>query len=174
MRRRRSRRPEAPGVDMELTPMIDVVFNLLVFFMLQRLVVPEGVIHAYLPKQGTGNARFETCDVQDVRIKLLWHDAQGKATEGPGGHAVLKLGGDVLARAGELEGPGALSHPGWAELGRKLEELRALYRGPSRSGLPVVIDARKEVPTQLVILALNEAVRAGIRDVTFAAPSRPF
>jgi hypothetical protein len=37
----------------------------------------------------------------------------------------------------------------------------------------VIIDARDEVPTQLVISALNEVVRAGVQDVRFAAPSRP-
>ena len=43
-------------------------------------------------------------------------------------------------------------------------------KGTSEQGLPVIIDARKEVPTRFVVLVLNEVVRAGITDVTFAAP----
>ena len=39
---------------------------------------------------------------------------------------------------------------------------------------PVIIDARKQVPTKYVIATLNEVVRAGIQDVTFAAPEIPY
>ena len=89
---RARRKMEMDEVELELTPMIDVVFNLLIFFMLQKFQTTEGIIQAYLPKQaGKGDGARLTC-VLDVRVKCLWVDAAGKPVTGPGGHAVLELG----------------------------------------------------------------------------------
>ena len=166
--------PQADALHMELTPMIDIVFNLLIFFMLQKFQTTEGIIQAYLPKQaGKGDGARLTC-VLDVRVKCLWVDAAGKPVTGPGGHAVLELGDVPLSQPGELDGPGLTQHPAWAQLSERLERIKASYIGGAPSGLPVIIDARPEVPTQVVVLALNEVVRAGIQDVRFAAPEKPY
>jgi len=171
---RKRKLPEQDGVEMELTPMIDIVFNLLIFFMLQKFQTTEGVIKAYLPKS-KGKGEVATTLVQDVRVKCLWVDASGRRVRGPdGGHAVLKLGDVQLNRPGELDGADYAEHPAWGDLGRRLERLAGDYVGPSRRGLPVIIDARPEVPTRIVVLALNEVVRAGVEDVSFAAPELPY
>ncbi|MCW8139065.1 MAG: biopolymer transporter ExbD [Planctomycetota bacterium] len=165
--RRRSRRGELDDVRPDLAPMIDIVFNLLVFFMCAtKLRTVEGFIRAYLPKD-RGLAGGATRPLEDARLKLLWLDAHGSPSEGDGGHVVLALGAHRLNAPGDLDGPRAAHHPAWRDLHGRLLELQA---AAADGALPVIIDARPQVPTQHVVSALNEVVRAGLTDVTFAAP----
>ena len=47
------RRPALPGVKLDMTPMIDIVFQLLIFFVLTfRIVEEEGQFDLSLPKRG--------------------------------------------------------------------------------------------------------------------------
>lgn len=166
----RRRRPEELHVDKaDLTPMIDVVFNLLVFFMCAtKLRTVEGAITAYLPKGlGLLGGAAQDVRINDVRVKLLWHDAQGRETQADDGHVVVALGAHRFNAPGDLEGLRAPLHPVWRDLHAKLVEIRSTTDVPD---LPVIIDARPQVPTQHVVSALNEVIRAGLKDVRFAAP----
>lgn len=158
--------------ELDLTPMIDIVFLLLIFFMTAtKFRTPEGVIEAFLPKDKGQAAGTPKIDLNEIRIKLLWYDASGSPTKGDEGFVVLKVGDEVFNSVGDFnrETYSSLSSV-WANLGSKLSEFKDGYKGSSEKGLPVIIDARKQVPTKYVISALNEVVRAGIQDVTFAAP----
>ncbi len=57
------------GIRLDMTPMVDIVFQLLIFFMLAaRFRSEEGKLVAHLPKdrgQGTGTP---TIDLQEVRV----------------------------------------------------------------------------------------------------------
>jgi biopolymer transport protein ExbD len=172
-KKKRGTRFESEEVELDLTPMIDIVFNLLIFFMCAtKFRTPEGMIEAFLPKDKGQAAGTPQIDLNEIRIKLLWYDASGRPTKAEdGGHVVLKVGDDVYNNAGDFE---SMRYPEtsevWASLGAKLIEFKAGYKGSGKKGLPVIIDARKQIPTKFVISALNEVVRAGISDVTFAAP----
>ena len=164
---------EADEVSLDLTPMIDIVFNLLIFFMCAtKFRTPEGMIESYLPKNRGQAAGTPQIDLNDVRIKLLWYDGAGRPTEAEkGGLVVLKIGDDSFNAPGEFEASlYPENSPLWGKLHEKLLAFKAGYKGSGEKGLPVIIDARKQVPTKFVISALNEVVRAGIKDVTFAAP----
>jgi biopolymer transport protein ExbD len=158
---------------MELTPMIDIVFNLLVFFMVAtKFKTTEGMIRAFLPKDRGPGTSSSVIRLDEVRLKLLWLDASGAPTRGDAGHAVLKIGTESLNAPGELGFDRPDQGAVWADLQQRLQALKQHYQGDNELGLPVIIDAREQVPTQVVVLALNEVVRAGIQDVTFAAPER--
>jgi biopolymer transport protein ExbD len=158
--------------------MIDIVFNLLIFFMCAtKFRSEEGLIECFLPK-GLGmtqNKQSDPIDLGQVRLKLLWVDARGQPVEGEGGLVVLSIDELAFNAPGELEATQPLEGaPVWAALHEKLVEFKASYGGVNPTGLPVIIDARERVPTKYVIAALNEVVRAKVKDVTFAAPAIPF
>jgi biopolymer transport protein ExbD len=157
----------------DLTPMIDIVFNLLIFFMCaSRFRSTEALIRCYLP---TGLGPLDgaaSVTLNEVRVKLLWLDAAGEPTTDPAaGHAVLAVGTTRLSAIGELDGPGAVRSPAWGALQERLRTLLAAAQGDP---LPVIIDARQQVPVQVVVSALNEVVRAEVKEVRFAAPEAPY
>jgi biopolymer transport protein ExbD len=153
--------------------MIDIVFNLLIFFMVAtRFQTTEGQLQAFLPKQGSGGCG-SMCYVSQVRIKLLWVDAEGRPTRDVDGHVVLKVGDETLNEPGQLDGRDMHREPAWSELQALLLELSKGYTGDP-GGMPVIIDAREPVPTRHVVLVLNEVARANLEDVTFAAPEREY
>jgi biopolymer transport protein ExbD len=158
------------GVDdpkSDLTPIIDIVFNLLIFFLCAtRLRADEGVIRAHLPKTMGLTSATSTEPLNDVRVRLLWHDGRGRRVEGEqGGHVVVAIGEH------RLNEPGRLDAAVWRDLHRRLVELKA---AATTDAFSVVIDARPQVPMQAVVSALNEVVRAEVPEVRFAAPGRAF
>ena len=163
-----------------MTPMIDIVFNLLIFFMCAtKFRTEEGQIEAYLPKNRGQSSGTPQIDLNEVRIKLLWYDRGGRPTTvkntRAGGCVVLKLGDETFNNAGELEDMRHFEGGQiWKDLFDKLTAFKKGYTGSGEKGLPVIIDSRKQIPTKYVISTLNEVVRAGITDVTFAAPEVPY
>lgn len=171
MRRRRSTAPDEAKID--FTPIIDIVFNLLIFFMCAtKIRSTDFEIECFLPKdRGLGTAPSVTA-LNDVRVKLLWHDASGRPTQADVGHVVVAIGDRRLNAPGELEGAAHIeTHPVWRDLHDRLAALRTAATGPE---MPVIIDAREQVPTKHVVAALNEVVRLKFKDVTFAAPEKEF
>lgn len=164
---RRSRRPELDELHMELTPMIDIVFNLLVFFMVAtKFKSEEWQFLAFLPQNRGPTTSTNAVRIDEARVKLLWVDAAGAPTEADEGFVVVALGARRLNQPGQVA-PGA---PVWAALHDQLVRLQADYAGDNPHGVPVIIDARPQVPTQVVVSVLNEVRRAELQDVTFAAP----
>jgi len=163
--------------ELSITPMIDVVFLLLIFFLLaSRFKATEGDLKAYLPKdkgQGTSTPQI---DLYEVRLKLLWYDDQNRPTADEKiGHVVLKVGKEVYPeRMLEDKVSKEMEHyPKWDYLLGNLKEWKADYRGTGEKGLPVIIDARKQVPWKHVVAALDTCMQAGIENITFAAPAKP-
>jgi len=167
---------EEPGISM--TPMIDIVFQLLIFFMLAcRFRTEEGQMHAFLPKnRGMGTAGTPAITLQEVRVKLLWVEKGSyRETKNPDANV-----GQTLLKVKDIKFPYYTN-----EFGENLPDYNKLYDyicrardnfKPTKSykTLPVIIDARAEVPFKHVIYALNECVRANIQDITFAAPEIPY
>jgi biopolymer transport protein ExbD len=177
-RARNSREEELDGSpQLQMTPMIDIVFQLLIFFMLAcRFRTTEGEIQSLLPK-GEGQNTFKmtkAISIAELRIKLLWCEPDSlRETRNPEvGRTVLKVGEMVFPSVtnafGEVE-------PDWDALYDLVRKSREMYTPttdhPTR---PVIIDARSFVPFKHVISALNECVRAGITELKFAAPEIDF
>ncbi|HBP19591.1 MAG TPA: hypothetical protein DEA08_17600, partial [Planctomycetes bacterium] len=73
-----------PTTELDLSPLIDVVFNLLIFFICAaRFRTAEGAIQSYLPKTEGQQPASAQLEINDVRILLAWHDAAGSPTRGP-------------------------------------------------------------------------------------------
>lgn len=177
---------KAQQVEMSLTPMIDVTFLLLIFFMVTaKFKLSEGSIQAFLPKdRGLGTSSPDA--VTETRVKLLWYDvASDSPTQGKHGRCVLKVGqlrfenigyeGDVCWEPGCGQNHGSPNYEALREFlaTAKLEyEAQNLKRG--NKGIPVIIDARIQVPFKYVVRALNSCLEAGVQDVTFAAAESPY
>jgi biopolymer transport protein ExbD len=155
----------------DLTSMIDVTFLLLVFFAFNMTFgSEEGSIDAYLPKNSSIGVLPRTCYL-DIRIKLLWKTIDGKrTTDEDAGHTVLKIGRKEYNLPGDLDSS-VVNSPVWKQLGKDLRKFKS--RSTLKS-LPVIIDARQQVPHKHVMSALNEVIGAGVDDVTFAAPEHPY
>lgn len=173
----RTKVEESQEAEADLTPMIDVTFLLLIFFILNlKFKVEEGEIQSYLPKdkgQGSGTPQI---DLTEVRIKLLWYDHSGRPTKDKdNGTVILKIGRNTFNGPGELDNA-MEDNPLWVKLHDELVgyATKNAGKGKDGKGQPVIIDARPQVPYRYVVRALNEVVRAGITDVTFAAPEKPY
>ena len=89
MARGRKKEPEAGGVELNLTPMIDVVFNLIVFFMIVTDLAQREIDEVSLPRSETAVAdasengrvivnilRGETGEEVRVRVKGRDYDSE--------------------------------------------------------------------------------------------------
>ncbi|MCX7703224.1 MAG: biopolymer transporter ExbD [Planctomycetota bacterium] len=176
-------------VSLPFTPMIDVVFQLLIFFMFSmKFSGYEGRLYAKLPT-GIGIRadvhQEDPLDLQTVRIKLLWATRSDwkryldcykflRCRQSPAarswweqnGMVVLKVRNDFLMR-GERPDWDALE----ARLRKAIERHRPTLKNPT---LPVIIDASPLVPFQSVVTGLNICAKVGVKNITFAAPEIPF
>jgi len=138
-------------IGLNLTPMIDVVFQLLIFFILAgKFRVPEGRLDAHLPEGGPTKGQIDK--IEDVRITL--RNLTGNNKDAP----------DVLVELGEEDYRGVrILEKGdntLAMLQKKLSE-------PQKQG--VVIAAEGEIRFHWIMKALNASARAGFEKVSFAA-----
>ncbi len=149
--RRLSRRgrPGEPPCKMQppLTPMIDVTFLLLLFFLLATTFrQAEGQIAGALP-QRMDAVTLDRNIIKPIRIAILPADGDGGAVY-------------RLATGESFAGPD--------ELFAKLASLRRAYGSDQ---VPVAIQPRWDVPWQYVVEADNQAQRAGFRTVGIASPT---
>ncbi len=158
-------------VEIKMTPMIDIIFQLLIFFMLAcRFKTQEGELKAFLPKnRGMNTAGTPAITLQEVRVKLLWVEKGSyRETSNKKGRVLLKVRDIKFPYVTDDRGNLV---PNYKKLYKYVCSARDNFR-PTRSykSLPVIIDARKLIPFEHVVFALNECVRAGIKEITFAAP----
>jgi biopolymer transport protein ExbD len=133
----------AEEVSINLTPLIDIVFLLLIFFMVSTTFNRETDLEIALPE-----ARSEAAQPLARQVISLVINAQGQ-------YQLHPIGGDSDAPI----------RP------RDADELAAaLGRRPRSASNPtLVIRADAQTTHQAVILALDAARRAGLTRVTFAA-----
>ena len=150
-------------LELEMTPMIDVTFLLLLFFLLTlRFKTLEGKLAAYLPKDA-GSARTSRPEVDRLTIRI------------------------TLVEAGEKRAPGAPSLP-WDGRGRyefvgrrlrydlgplrcdSLDALRARLRRQTLAGeepRPLTLAPGRGVTYGDVVPVLDLALGVGFREISF-------
>ena len=143
---------------MDMTPMIDVTFLLLIFFMCTlQFRTLEGKLAAYLPRDvGPNPDASEPQEALEVTLRVLEEGARIR----PAGRADgrYELGPD--RRLEYAVGPRRTT-----ELAVVAERLRELHRaGPER---PVTLDARPGVVHGEVVGVLDAALNVGFTDITF-------
>lgn len=138
------RRRDTQTVEMQMGPMIDMVFLLLVFFMVTaKPIKQESDIDIGLP--GTV-AQEESVDIPDEQKIIIQGDGQVVLNDLP------------------VDGPGSREMPALlATLLRFKESAEA-----NRSEALVTIDADDEASHQRIVDVLNVCAKAGISGVTFA------
>ncbi len=147
-------RPKAAVGQLNLTSMIDVIFQLLIYFVVTaNFVINEGVITAKLP-QGEGKPK-QTSDLppQRITIELL---AGGDDTT-----VTIRWGSNTFQSFGQLT----------AELaGRRFDPSIGQTQGIYKPDNPIVIQPSATARWQHVVNAFNSAIAAKYTNVSFGKP----
>lgn len=140
-----NRRAMKDKIEMEFTPMIDVVFLLLIFFMCTlKFKTLESKLATYLPTDKGLNTHFEELEpIEKIRIKLSLR--RGK-------ECICYINGRPI---GIL--PGAQK--------KVYERIRQLKRASEKS--PAEIDPDPRVPHGFVVNVVDECMRAKLAEITF-------
>lgn len=137
---------------LQLTPMIDCIFQLIIFFMVNiNFRIEEGLLKAFLPKANLAQAEEDpNKDKVFIRIDKAWQ-VQGKPL-------LLVVNQDVMA--------GPTESQKYASLEADLRKKKQLYGEMP----PVIIDAHPDVDYKYVISALNICGKLKIENVMFQFP----
>jgi biopolymer transport protein ExbD len=132
---------------MDMTPIIDVVFNLLIFFMLtMNFPKEEGLLLAYLPKdQGLSQSQVQQKELEEIRVSISKASKEAKA--------VIRIGNTTVPDP-EIDSTPLISR------------LKGLMG--SNSETPVIIDPSRLAEFKYVIYVLNACKTAGVREIKFA------
>lgn len=145
--RQKRARPK-PSMQPPLTPMIDVTFQLLLFFILtMEFRRAEGQLPADLPKQD-GPQAAATVKLEEINIRLR---VGGTTPEAP----------PII----EIERFGQATINNWSELRDVLEDLKKRFDSDET---PVVVKPQGRVRWADVVNAYNQARVAGYKVVGFA------
>jgi len=149
-RQKRAKLREARAMQPPLTPMIDVTFQLLIFFLLAcQFKVAEGVILAKLPNI-SGPQQMTPLDIERIEI--------------------------IITPAG-MDGSGAemqIKDVGMAQSITGLRDMLARLRKgfPADARVPVVVKPEGDVYWQYPVDAFNQAVVAHFEDIAFSPAER--
>lgn len=154
---------EEEKCDLQMTPMIDVTFLLLIFFMCTlKFKTLEGKLAAYLPKD-VGVNQTEAEPIEKVEIALKVKQAGNKVEPDGSGRKKQGPGRFVFDDSRVIEySVGPVKTRDLAELERRLKTLRA--KDPER---PATIDARAGTVYGDVVPVLDVAIAAGFEEITF-------
>jgi biopolymer transport protein ExbD len=182
----RRRRPiDEPATEsLNMTPMIDVVFQLLIFFMLtMHFKEVEGKLLSQLPRQGPGPGEAPRLD--DLRVfvcaggNLDEHrtdKGRHERIEKPSDACQVQVEGYLLGEVWKTD-----VHPGKASGNKgvyraaaaRLRELHDRLAPQQKNGkLRVVLDADSEVPYEHVIGLVNACKEVKVDDIEFTANPR--
>jgi len=152
MRRPAYHRDGRGRLDVKMTPMIDVIFLLLIFFVCTAsFEVAEEVLPTNLSLPGTVASEFEPDeqwdDLDEIIVKILWRD-------GRPGWQIEMQGQEVSQR-----------------VCRDLEELAGALAAIARVriDLPVILYIEGDVPLEDVIDVYDLSRRIGLERIQFAA-----
>ena len=152
MRRPPSHRDDRGGLGVTMTPMIDVIFQLLVFFVSTAGFQPaEEVLPANLSLPGTVSEAppidQELEDLDEIVVRIMWRDGRP---------------------SWQIGLPGQQLHE---RVCRDLEEVTQALAAIARVkvDLPVILDVEAEVPIEDVIDVYDVCRRIGLERIQFAA-----
>ena len=187
--------------ELDMTPMIDIVFQLLIFFLLSaKFIALEGQLSSYLPKDRGLQASFSKIEPDEVIFFLEWvpdpvREETGrvrcqtinyKATPGADSgqdhefesqdatNGQVEYGPDrQLVEYGDIHVPG-YHIPNFTNIEDYLNFRHGLYetQGSGKS-IPVTINVSDNVPMQMVANIVDICTRIGITNVTIAAKEIP-
>lgn len=159
------RRRPGSKIEQQMAPMIDVVFQLLIFFMLTlKIVEPEGDFNINMPIAAAAQEKSTDINLIDLKVKLVADRATGHLAE-------LRLGENSLGN-----GPEA-----WDRLRASIERIVLQLPQQQKSEQEVEIDADYDLQYQYIIRAVSactgkmeggELIRY-VERIKFAPSERP-
>ncbi|MBB6430569.1 ExbD/TolR family protein [Algisphaera agarilytica] len=160
-RQRRGRRPAMVG-ELNLTSMIDVIFQLLIFFVVTaNFMIDEGVLSAKLPQGAGSPTASDELPREKITIRLM---------SDPSDDALVSI------ERGPVGSP--IRYASFGELAADLDRLRYDPDGSRLDGIyepdnPVLIEPQGTVRWQHVVNAFNAAISAKYTNVSFARSNQP-
>ena len=142
------RATKAAKMQPPMTPMIDCVFNLLIFFMLTPSSTSEGYLTTNLPNNTGPVANRDQKDIKRIKIELIAEGARGE---------------NVSIVLNETQNLGA----NFEGLRAALEQLRAQGLPPDH---PVLIQPDMATRHKWVVKAFDQAVASRFTAIHFAVP----
>ena len=164
-KRRRLRRSKFVFT-LNLAPMMDVMFNLLVFFLVTTsFTLPEGLLAAKLPRT-TGISQDRQLSVPVVPIKIFLEPAANVGAR----HASPSFDESTTT----IKVSTSLTTESATRLIQNFEDLysfmNALSKNPGFTPeTPVIIAAKSKTNWQTVVNAYNTAMRAKFKNIVFAS-----
>jgi len=145
MRRPPYHRDQRGRLDVKMTPMIDVIFLLLIFFVCTaNFQAPEEVLPTQISLPGTVASRVKRDpleeDLDEIVVHLFWRDGRAR-------WQINEVDYEQLTQVAE-----------------KLAAIRSVT-----ADLPVILDVEPAVPMEHVIDLYDLCRRVGLRRVQFAA-----
>ncbi len=189
--------------EMDMTPMIDIVFQLLIFFLLSaKFIALEGQLSSYLPKDRGLQAAFSKIEPDEVIFFLDWiadetepltgkvrcqtinyrppgEGASGRDYEFPSvdasGTKRIPYGPTQKpVQYGESVDMPGYQIPNFDIIEGYLGHRHQLYETKgSGKSIPVTINVSDQVPMQMVANIVDICTRIGISNVTIAAKEVP-
>ncbi|RMG33440.1 MAG: biopolymer transporter ExbD [Planctomycetota bacterium] len=155
---------ESEKIEPQMAPMIDVVFQLLIFFMLTlKIIEPEGNFNINMPLGAPSSATMEEQNFPDLKVKLRANP--------DGSLAALMFGGTVLGN----------DEAAFERLNRKILEAIGTPGGAATKETEVEIDADYNLDFRYVIRAISactgrmqgkQLIRY-VEKIKFAPPKKP-
>lgn len=155
--------------EMEMTPMIDVTFLLLIFFMCTlKFKLLEGKLTAYLPKD-VGVNQTEAEPIEKVQIDIHV-DELGKKMDAKGENPYNDPTGDSRHTFKDRKVRYVIGTQNYYDLDNLQKALKRIKDGRDARGdekVPAVLQPYGMTIMGDVIPVLDRAVAAGFRDITF-------
>ena len=143
---------EENPVSINVTPLVDIIFCLCVFFMISfKFKQIEGKFDTWLPKNKGAEGMPLKAVIQEIRVALLWDDAKSTV--------VRKFGTNIVPEDDELQ----------KLIGDSYEDYKLL----NNPDIGLTIDADARVPWDAVVNVLNLGKRVGIAKIEFAFGAPP-
>jgi biopolymer transport protein ExbD len=143
---------EENPVGINVTPLVDVIFCLCVFFMISfKFKQLEGKFESWLPKNKGSQGMPLGVVIQEVRVAIFW-DEERQAS-------VRKFGTRFVPEDNELQQLIKEAHDGFVRL--------------NQPDMGVTIDGDLRVPWSDVINVMNIAKKAGVDKIEFAYNAPP-
>jgi biopolymer transport protein ExbD len=144
---KRRRRQEQSAVEMQMGPMIDMVFLLLVFFMVSaKPIKPEADVSLGLPGMAEQDAPVDLPDEQRIQVRASGEVLLNEQTVAAPGDAKLEKFTETLARL-------------------------VLSAQAAKAELLVTLAPEDEARHQRLVDVLNACAQAGATNVTFDQPA---
>ncbi len=181
--------PETDKVEsFNMTAMIDIVFQLLIFFMLtMNFPQVEGALKAQLPKdKGLASSSVPQPELQEVRVVICAGGDTRMHINNKGEHEKVDKSNETCKILVEKVDIGDVFHS--AKMGDKAGKNRDIYKqcgakvkelfdatpstkDPTKRA-PVIIDADSEVPYEHVVGVVNACKEEGIETIEFVGNPR--